>query len=129
MAGLKDLYLQLKYRNRRRYKRYQVNNEIMLALGASPQTADKAKILDLGIGGVAFLYSGSDQTLNELHSVTLCNRRADELESVSCKMVSNVNWAEIDRKNSHRVGLRFRWLNEEKKQRLDELIRHYEKVT
>ncbi|MEW6265916.1 MAG: hypothetical protein AB1641_22820 [Thermodesulfobacteriota bacterium] len=111
----------------RRFKRFQARDGAFVILGSSPARGPKLKILDIGQGGLSFLYQGNPAEQEYHGQLSLMAGRGLYLDYVPFEAVSDVGLSELTGQESpwRRRSIRFKQLGYLDVRQLREFIRRH----
>jgi len=108
---------------RRKHKRYNVRNGTFVLVAPGTGGERKVQIVDISMGGTAFIYNGNSEELEESGVINLLTEEAG-LEKLEFDTVSDVPMpgSEQSSKEFRRRGVKFKWLGVLDKVELNKFI-------
>lgn len=115
-------FKKLFFKHRRRYPRHLVNGSFVLVVPSKDgnETKWKVDVIDISLGGAAFIYEGSPEDLAKSGLIKLSK---DMPEAVEFKTVTDVSCAEGS--NFRRRGVKFEWKGFLGRKQLNDFIKEY----
>lgn len=123
MAGLGQLLRRVV--KPRRHKRFHAIEGSFVVIGRTAEGKQRIQILDISEGGLAFVYQGPREDLDQEGELSLLAGDALYLDKVTYETVSDVTLSEIPENDEafRRKGVQFKWLGVLDKAQLKEFIK------
>ncbi|RPJ14663.1 MAG: PilZ domain-containing protein [Desulfobacteraceae bacterium] len=108
-----------KFSKRRKYIRYNVRNDTFVNLVPGKQ---KVQMVDISLGGAAFIYNGRPEDLNASEALNLPNLQRLHFDTVSD--ISAPGYAQSP-DDFRRCGVKFKWIGATDKAELSRFIEEF----
>ena len=104
---MKELFAKILAIGRRKHKRYKVHDGVTVVIGPRAEKGDQ--IVDIGLGGLTFLYDDRQGQLPEAFDIAIFIDGKAYLKNLKVKLVSNIQAGDIaySSKNLRRVSVQF----------------------
>ncbi len=122
---MKDFLVRILARKRRKDKRHQVHDGVVVVI--DPHSENKDKIIDISLGGLAFSYNNERKQFDEEFEVDIYIDNEIYLKKLKVKLISDTEIGEVpfESANVRRLSGQFMWLTPIQKSDLNSLFRKY----
>ena len=122
MPGLKELLGRLIPLNRRRHKRFPAIDGAFVVLGTRMEDGHKFQIIDVSMGGLAFIYEGSKNDLDEIKTLSIMGGEQLFLDNVFFDPAGTIPMEHAP--DINRQGIEFKYLGVLDKAQLKDFIKN-----
>jgi len=122
---MKDFLVRIFARKRRKDKRHQVHEGVLVVV--DPHSEKKDKIIDISLGGLAFSYDDDRKRLDEKFEVDIYVDNELYIKKLNVQLVSDAEVGEVtfESVNVRRLSGQFMWITPIQKSDLNSLFRKY----
>jgi len=122
---MKNFIVRILARKRRKDKRHQVHEGVLVVV--DPHSEKKDKIIDISLGGLAFCYDDERKRLDEKFEVDIYVDNELYIKKLNVQLVSDAEIGEVpfESVNVRRLSGQFMWLTPVQKSDLNSLFRKY----
>ncbi len=122
---MKNFIVRILARKRRKDKRHQVHEGVLVFV--DPDSEKKDKIIDISLGGLAFSYKNGRKQFDEIFEVDIYVDNELYIKKLKVKLVSDTELGEVpfESANVRRLSGQFMWLTPVQKSDLNSLFRKY----
>ena len=122
---MKDFLVRIFARKRRKDKRHQVHEGVLVVV--DPNSEKKDKIIDISLGGLAFSYDDDRKRLDEKFEVDIYVDNELYIKKLNVQLVSDAEVGEVpfESVNVRRLSGQFMWITPIQKSDLNSLFRKY----
>jgi len=122
---MKDFLVRIFAKKRRKDKRHQVHDGVLVVV--DPHSEKKDKIIDISLGGLAFSYDDDRKQLDEKFEVDIYVDNELYIKKLNVQLVSDAEVGEVtfESVNVRRLSGQFMWITPIQKSDLNSLFRKY----
>jgi len=122
---MKDFLVRIFAKKRRKDKRHQVHEGVLVVV--DPHSGKKDRIIDISLGGLAFSYDDDRKRLDEKFEVDIYVDNELYIKKLNVQIVSDAEVGEVpfESVNVRRLSGQFMWITPIQKSDLNSLFRKY----
>ena len=122
---MKDFLVRIFAKKRRKDKRHQVHEGVLVVV--DPHSGKKDRIIDISLGGLAFSYDDDRKRLDEKFEVDIYVDNELYIKKLNVQLVSDAEIGEVpfESVNVRRLSGQFMWITPIQKSDLNSLFRKY----
>lgn len=122
---MKNFIVRILARKRRKDERFKIHDGVIVVV--DPNSEKKDKIIDISLGGLAFIYKNRGKEFDKEFEVDIYIDNEIYLKKLKVKLISDIEIGEVpfESANVRRLSGQFMWLTPVQKSDLNSLFKKY----